>query len=143
MGSILMQDAFFSAVIEGRADPAFHPSGVGEMGTVYSHRGNVVVNHQECALGSKSSRCLSCKSSFLNAAFCSCRYIRLLRSFVSFRVMRLPLLVQNEDLAPTSAEFRARVPVRAPFLVLLKIASHEREEVKLLGLSASYNLKGG
>ena len=63
MGSILMQDAFFSAVTEGRVDPAFHPSGVGEMDTVYSHRGNVVVNHQECALGSKSSRCLSCKSS--------------------------------------------------------------------------------
>ena len=36
MGSILMQDAFFSAVTEGRVDPAFHPSGVGEMGTVYS-----------------------------------------------------------------------------------------------------------
>ena len=36
MGSILMQDAFFSAVTEGKVDPAFHPSGVGEMGTVYS-----------------------------------------------------------------------------------------------------------
>ena len=45
MGSILMQDALFSADTEGRVDPAFHPSGVGEMGTVYSHRGNVVVNH--------------------------------------------------------------------------------------------------
>ena len=37
--------AFFSAVTEGRVDPAFHPSGVCEMGTVYIHRGNVVVNH--------------------------------------------------------------------------------------------------
>ena len=44
MGSILMQDALFSADTEGIVDPAFHPSGVGEMGTVYS-QGNVVVNH--------------------------------------------------------------------------------------------------
>ena len=37
MGSILMQDAFFSMVTEGRVDPGlFHPSGVGEMGAVYS-----------------------------------------------------------------------------------------------------------
>ena len=40
MGSILMQDAFFSAVTEGRVDPAFHPSGVGEMGILCIHRGN-------------------------------------------------------------------------------------------------------
>ena len=40
MGTILMQDAFFSA--EGGVDPAFHSSGVGKMGTVYS-QGIVVV----------------------------------------------------------------------------------------------------
>ena len=45
MGSILMQDAFFSAVTEGRVDPAFHPSGVGEMGILCIHRENVVVYH--------------------------------------------------------------------------------------------------
>ena len=36
IGSILMQDAFFSAVTEDIVDSAFHPSGVGEMGTVFS-----------------------------------------------------------------------------------------------------------
>ena len=51
MASILMQDAIFSADTEGRVDPAFHPSGVGEMGTVYSHRGNVVVNHPGMCIG--------------------------------------------------------------------------------------------
>ena len=34
MGSIPMQDAFFSTVTEGRVDPVFHPPGVGKMGTV-------------------------------------------------------------------------------------------------------------
>ena len=34
MGSISMQDAFLSTVTEGRVDPAFHPPGVGKMGTV-------------------------------------------------------------------------------------------------------------
>ena len=38
-----MQDTFLSAVTEGRVDPAFHPSGLGKMGTVYS-QGIVVVN---------------------------------------------------------------------------------------------------
>ena len=43
MGSILMQDAFLSAFTEGEVDPAFHPYGVGKMGTVYS-QGIVVVS---------------------------------------------------------------------------------------------------
>ena len=35
MGSIPMQDAFFSAAVtEGGVYPAFHPPGVGKMGTV-------------------------------------------------------------------------------------------------------------
>ena len=42
MGTILMQDTFLSAVTEGRVDPAFHPSGVGKMGTVYSQENEVV-----------------------------------------------------------------------------------------------------
>ena len=42
MGTILMQDTFLSAVTEGRVDPAFHPSRVGKMGTVYSQEIEVV-----------------------------------------------------------------------------------------------------
>ena len=63
MGTILMQGAFLSAVTEGGVDPAFHPSGVGKMGTVHSH-GIVVVNHVGTDKGPSWPRSMGGRRSF-------------------------------------------------------------------------------
>ena len=66
MGSIPMQDSSFSTVTDGRVDPAFHPPGIGNMGTVRPTAQKSVLSLQAWVLGTMSSKWDACKLPFFN-----------------------------------------------------------------------------
>ena len=68
MGSILMHDAFFSAVTGEQSRPSFPSLRVRWNGYCIHREKKMSFTGEKCALGSNSSRWLSCKTSFVSVA---------------------------------------------------------------------------